>query len=103
MITLSRARRHLALCLIVSALPAIFTAAGASYNLQLNTPKLQSLTTSLATTGGVASVQVQAKYDEKGTITCTSTMDGAAATCKGTIKTSVTGTSYQFKLSGATV
>jgi len=77
-------------------------AAELSYPLQLQTPKLESLSTSLSPTGGTVVVQIQVRYDAKGGIVCTGLVDNLAATCKGTLKTTPAGSAYKFSLRTAT-
>src|SRR5262245_8015061 len=76
---------------------------GLSYTLSLQTPKFESLQTSLSPTGGNVSVALEVKYDLAGAASFAGTVDGFSVTGKPTLKTGPAGTTYKFALRAATL
>lgn len=73
------------------------------YPLSLQTPKVESLQTSLAPTGGTVNVELQFTYDLAGKAAFTGTVDGMSVAGKPVFKTSPTGTTYKVSMRAATV
>jgi len=75
-----------------------------AFNVPLSLPKLQSLTTSIAATGGTVNASLVLAYDVKGNLLCSagSTVDGSAVTCTGTEKSTASGWNFSFSVKGAT-
>ena len=73
------------------------------YPVPLQTPKFESLQTSLSTTGGTVNVELAVQYDISGKATFTGTADGVSVAGKPTLKTTGTGTTYKFSLRATTV
>ena len=79
-------------------------AAQVAFDVPLATPKLQSLTTSVAASGGAVNVFLALEYDVKGGLVCAagSTIDGQAATCTGTQKNTASGWTFSFSVKDST-
>lgn len=91
-------------CLIVAALVVSAPdSAGRSYSVSLQTPKIESVQTSLIPTGGTVNVELQVTYDLAGKAAFTGMVDGVSVAGKPTLKTGPTGTTYKFTLRAATV
>src|SRR5262245_19855551 len=77
-------------------------AKSASYQVALQTPKLESVSTSLSLTGGAAQVQVDVSYDAAGTANYSAILDGTPAGCTGQIAAKEGRAAYQFTIRGQT-
>jgi hypothetical protein len=78
-------------------------ATGLSYVVSLQTPRFESLQTSLSPTGGTVNVELQVGYDLAGKAAFTGTVDGVSVAGKPTLKTGPAGTTYKFALRVATI
>src|SRR4030095_11752145 len=75
-----------------------WSARSATYQVALQTPKLQSVSVSLSLTGGTAQVQVDFSYDATGAARCTAIIDGTPTVCSGQIGAKPGRASYNFTI-----
>src|SRR5687768_6665633 len=79
-------------------------AANNTFNVALSTPRLQTLQTSIPVEAETVEVALTFLYNTKGQILCTSdsTVDGAPATCVGTMVRRTAGFTYALTIKSAT-
>ena len=70
----------------------------ATYQVALQTPKLQSVSASLSLTGGITQVQVDVSYDANGAAKCTAILDGTPTVCSGQIGAKRGRATYHFNI-----
>jgi len=75
-----------------------WSARSATYQVALQTPKLQSVSASLSLTGGITQVQVDVSYDATGAAKCAAILDGTPTVCSGQIGAKRGRATYHFNI-----
>jgi hypothetical protein len=75
-----------------------WSAPAATYQVALQTPKLQSVSASISLPGGTAQVQVDVSYDAAGAARCNALLDGTPAMCTGQVTAKPGRASYSFNI-----